>query len=591
MNRRSACASFGLLVLVALAVVTLIAATTGSATLSPSSATFTLRAGDPVLGVATETKTAGIPAKPPSADVEIAIDTTGSMQPSINQAKADAVAIVTGVQGSVPDTQFAVVQFKDFCTTTSPTSGPGCTNPGDGVYAGDYPEYAVVQTMTSNATSVQNAINGLSADGGGDAAEAYNLVFHNSYTPSLDGAIGWRPGTRKFVVVIGDAQPHGAGSSGFPGCTDTTADPHGLNTATEIAGMAAAQRTLLMIRQVSSRTTVTLACYQSLAAAGFSGGQAVDAGGSLATQIVSLINAAFANVNDVHLEVVSAGPAPASASWITLPPAIGPVPAPSTQNLGTLTVKVPAGTPAGTYTFDIRAVADGIDIGHQTLTIIVPQKMLTLTPATATNPIGTSHTVTAHVFDVLGPYVGDTVLFSVTSGPAAVPSSGSGTTNAAGTTQFTFSNTPPNLGTNTIVATDGSLSASATKTWAFPESTPGCKVTGGGRIKAANGDKATFGGNAFGTGPRGQEEYQDHGPGADINVHSISVEAVTCSRDGTSASIFGFATIDGVGSYVFRIDLQDLGEPGAATDHYRIRLSSGYDSGDQLLSGGNIQIH
>jgi hypothetical protein len=124
----------------------------------------------------------------------------------------------------------------------------------------------------------------------------------------------------------------------------------------------------------------------------------------------------------------------------------------------------------------------------------------------------------------------------------------------------------------------------------FPPSTAGCKVTGGGRITAANGDKGTFGGNAMGNGPSGQEEYQDHGPAMDMNVHSISVLSVVCNSDKTAATIFGMATVDGGGSYVFGIDVKDLGEPGK-NDRYHIRLSNGYDSGDQQLDGGNIQIH
>jgi hypothetical protein len=32
------------------------------------------------------------------------------------------------------------------------------------------------------------------------------------------------------------------------------------------------------------------------------------------------------------------------------------------------------------------------------------------------------------------------------------------------------------------------------------------------------------------------------------------------------------------------------GEPGTV-DTYRIRLSNGYDSGEQTLVGGNVQIH
>src|SRR4029077_20969036 len=112
----------------------------------------------------------------------------------------------------------------------------------------------------------------------------------------------------------------------------------------------------------------------------------------------------------------------------------------------------------------------------------------------------------------------------------------------------------------------------------------------GGRITTTDGDKATFGGNAKGAGPSGQEEYQDHGPAVVMNVHSIDVQSVVCSADGLSASIFGTATIDGSGSVDFRIDVTDQGEPGSS-DTYEIRLSNGYDSGLQTLVGGNIQIH
>ena len=124
-----------------------------------------------------------------------------------------------------------------------------------------------------------------------------------------------------------------------------------------------------------------------------------------------------------------------------------------------------------------------------------------------------------------------------------------------------------------------------------PTSTPGCKVTYGGTITLANGDQATFGGNAKADGLKGQEEYQDHGPANDMNVHSIDVEAVVCNAAGTAASIFGTATIDGGGTYVYRIDVADNGEPGAGSDTYRIQLSNGYDSGVRTLDGGNIQIH
>jgi hypothetical protein len=208
--------------------------------------------------------------------------------------------------------------------------------------------------------------------------------------------------------------------------------------------------------------------------------------------------------------------------------------------------------------------------------------------------------VTATVADSFhNPTPGITVRFSV-SGSVTTSGTGSSPTNANG--QATFCYTGPALpGSDVITAyvdtnnngvqNPGEPSGRATKVWVLPQSTLGCKVTGGGRITAANGDKATFGGNAaFASGTtNGSEEYQDHGPAADLNVHSTVVLAVVCS--GNTASVFGTATINGSGSFDYRIDLTDNGEPGADTDKYRIRLSTGYDSGEQTLVGGNIQLH
>lgn len=229
--------------------------------------------------------------------------------------------------------------------------------------------------------------------------------------------------------------------------------------------------------------------------------------------------------------------------------------------------------------------------------VVGPPATLDLVPPTATNTVGDQHCVLATVRDAFGnPTPGITVRFSVAG---SVTTSGSATTDAAGEAEFCYTG-PALPGADTITAyadTDGDSvndadepEDRAAKTWVLPGSTAGCKVTYGGRITAANGDKATFGGNAKADGLKGQEQYQDHGPATPMNVHSIDVDAVLCSPDGTQASIFGTATVNGSGSFDYRIDLKDLGEPGSG-DTYRIRLSNGYDSGEQTLSGGNVQIH
>src|SRR5436190_16700196 len=47
---------------------------------------------------------------PPPLDIELAIDTTGSMGASIDQAQADAKTLVDDVEAKFPGTLFAVVQ-------------------------------------------------------------------------------------------------------------------------------------------------------------------------------------------------------------------------------------------------------------------------------------------------------------------------------------------------------------------------------------------------------------------------------------------------------------------------------------------------
>jgi hypothetical protein len=75
-----------------------------------------------------------------------------------------------------------------------------------------------------------------------------------------------------------------------------------------------------------------------------------------------------------------------------------------------------------------------------------------------------------------------------------------------------------------------------------------------------------------------------------VNFHSSSVLAITCSNAMESASIFGQGTVNGSGSYNYRIDISDPDSTNGS-DKYGILLSYPYDSGSQPLGGGNIEIH
>jgi hypothetical protein len=223
---------------------------------------------------------------------------------------------------------------------------------------------------------------------------------------------------------------------------------------------------------------------------------------------------------------------------------------------------------------------------------------LALSPKTATNTVGQQHCVTATVRDAGGTALsGQSVRFSVSGTYSA---SGSVSTNSSG--QAVFCYTGSMVGSDTIRAfvdrdgdklqQSGEPGDTAAKTWVAPPSTAGCKVTGGGEITAKNGNRASFGGEAKAKSSgsaSGSPSYTDHGPATPFKLKSAQVQSVVCSKDGKRATIFGRGTV-GSTQVSYRIDVTDRGEPGRY-DTYRIRLSTGYDSGERRLESGNIQVH
>ncbi len=559
-------------------------------TLTPSPVTVSLVAGTST----TVNKTLSLDGLPARADIIVAIDTTGSMGIPIAQAQADANNICSTVKGSIPGARFAAVDFEDY--EGMPLGAPG-----------DVPYTLLTPGFISDCTAFATAIGTMTADGGGDNPEAYNRTFFEAYSDAAYTAPvssgGRDPLASQFLVVLGDATPHSA--TGFGSCADAPPDDFGrdaapgggddLTTAATLAGLSANKITLLMIRYTTGGVSVALPCYVDMATA--TGGTAVDDSGAGTIGPFIIANAKL--VPYTADLVVSTG-CPIGFSFNPAFPTgslTGPQTIPFVET-------ITAPTTVGSYTCTITAVTtpggptNAVETVNVTVTPAEPAK-LSLSPATATNVVDAQHCVTATVkdeFDNVTP--GITVDFSVAPTTFRTPSSGSAVTDASGQAQFCYTSALPGSDVITAFAdTNGDSvkngtepSDSAAKTWVLPGSTAGCKVTYGGRITTADGDKATFGGNAKASGPSGQEEYQDHGSAVDVNVHSIDVLAVTCSRDGTMASIFGTATIDGAGSFDYRIDVKDLGEPGTS-DTYRIRLSNGYDSGEQVISGGNVQIH
>jgi hypothetical protein len=120
---------------------------------------------------------------------------------------------------------------------------------------------------------------------------------------------------------------------------------------------------------------------------------------------------------------------------------------------------------------------------------------ISLTPPTATNPAGISHTVTATIQRGDGtPVVGRTVTFTVTSGPDTGVT-GTAVTDASGHAMFTYVNNGT-VGTDTIMASfvndqGATQSATATKTWIAPPTPQEAYVTAS-KSSVKKGQQAAF---------------------------------------------------------------------------------------------------
>jgi hypothetical protein len=244
---------------------------------------------------------------------------------------------------------------------------------------------------------------------------------------------------------------------------------------------------------------------------------------------------------------------------------------------------------SGQQDADGDGVGDACDPNHPAVVV--------LGPADAVDPVGTQHSVTASVTNAAGsPAAAVVVRFSVTG---SVSTGGSCTTGSTGTCSFTYSG-PSLPGADMISAyvdTDGDgtrdageprAADEATKAWVAPASTNG-HVTGGGQAPNVSGtDKIAFGFNAKAASPTtpvsGNCSAVD--PSVDVQLRCLSVTSIVVS--GTHATIFGTADQNGVRT-TYRIDVDDVAEPGKGRDTFRLQTAAGYTGGG-VITSGNIQV-
>lgn len=161
------------------------------------------------------------------------------------------------------------------------------------------------------------------------------------------------------------------------------------------------------------------------------------------------------------------------------------------------------------------------------------------------------------------------------------------------TGNHTYTTESPVSGFNVITTiTHESVTSTATSTAIVGR--PG-KVTGGGKIgdsRAFDVDVQPDKNNGF----KGHLNYKD--TTNNVDLRSTSITFVSILIDNQHATIKGTATVNGVSGYTLTVHLEDNGEPGKGSDHFRIELSgpTSYDSNafaanGGLLTDGNIQVH
>lgn len=207
-------------------------------------------AHDPVIGVVPDnveltlapgtsqdvTKTVHTPEIPPTPDIFLLFDTTGSMGDDIATVQTKVGELITTIGGMTSDPAFGVGTYEDFAF--------------NGWGLGGDVAYELLQAITTNTTDVTTAVNNLTLGNGGDGPESGYEGLYQALTgagrdlPQPDGSApdgdftdpgeiapdldaGFRTDAAKVIVLLGDAPFHDSGdppasvqfAAGYPGAS------------------------------------------------------------------------------------------------------------------------------------------------------------------------------------------------------------------------------------------------------------------------------------------------------------------------------------------------------------------------------------
>ena len=117
-------------------------------------------------------------------EVVFSFDTTGSMYACLAEVRRGIKEAIRRLKREVPGIRLAIIAHGDYCDTATYVTK--------------------IQNFTEDEDTLCRFVETVSATGGGDADECYELVLRETVTK-----LQWTPGSVRSLVMIGDCNPHG----------------------------------------------------------------------------------------------------------------------------------------------------------------------------------------------------------------------------------------------------------------------------------------------------------------------------------------------------------------------------------------------
>lgn len=213
-------------------------------------------------------------------DLCFVVDTTGSMGSFIQAAQQQLLHTIGLLSAdSSIDLEIGLVEYRDH-----PPQDPSFVTR--------------LYPLTANLKAMQQAINKLKADGGGDGPEAVYSGVHDACMK-----MKWRPYSCRFVLLVGDAPPHGfaawlramAPTERLGGGNYGDAWPDGCPSGFNVQSVTAAAETQRVTVHSICMGGDTLAMRAFSAIASGTGGQAANAANAkdVISQMVAMLGSEF----------------------------------------------------------------------------------------------------------------------------------------------------------------------------------------------------------------------------------------------------------------------------------------------------------